>query len=42
MATRIKAKPKTLRGIHANRGVEAKYRKDLLKLIAEMQNSIEY
>jgi SPP1 gp7 family putative phage head morphogenesis protein len=35
-------KPKTLRPIHANRGVEAKYRKALMQLIDEMQNSIEY
>ena len=34
--------PKTIRAIHANRGVEAKYRKALKKLVAEMQGSIEY
>lgn len=38
----LRTKPKILRSIHANRGVEAKYRKELQKLIVEMQNSIEY
>ena len=35
-------KPKTARGVHANRGVEAKYRKTLQRLIAEMHGSVEY
>ena len=34
--------PKTLRAIHANRGVEAKYRKALQRMIAEMHGSVEY
>lgn len=34
--------PKTAKGVHANRGVEAKYRKTLQKLIAEMHGSVEY
>jgi SPP1 gp7 family putative phage head morphogenesis protein len=34
--------PKTARAVHANRGVEAKYRKALQKLIAEMHGSVEY
>ena len=34
--------PKTARAVHANRGVEAKYRKALLRLIAEMHGSVEY
>lgn len=37
-----KPKPKTVRAIHANRGVEAKYRKALELLIKEMSNSAEY
>ena len=36
------AKPKVLRAIHANRGVEAKYRKALNALVAEMHSSIQY
>ncbi|HJW07446.1 MAG TPA: phage minor head protein [Rhodanobacter sp.] len=34
--------PKTVRAVHANRGVEAKYRKALQQLIAEMHGSLEY
>lgn len=34
--------PKLLRAIHANRGIEAAYRKRLKNLIAEMAASIEY
>lgn len=34
--------PKTARAVHANRGVEAKYRKALLRMIAEMHGSVEY
>lgn len=37
-----KPKPKTARAIHANKGVEVAYRKELDKLIAEMSNSFEY
>jgi SPP1 gp7 family putative phage head morphogenesis protein len=33
---------KTARAVHANRGVEAKYRKTLERLIAEMVGSVEY
>ena len=35
-------KPKTVRAIHSNRGVEARYRKALEELIKEMSNSAEY
>lgn len=35
-------KPKTLRAIHANRGVEVAYRRDLERLIDEMSASVEY
>jgi SPP1 gp7 family putative phage head morphogenesis protein len=35
-------KPKTARAVHANRGIEAKYRKQLQALIADMHGSIEY
>ena len=35
-------KPKTLRPVHANRGVEAAYRKRMQALIAEMARSFEY
>jgi SPP1 gp7 family putative phage head morphogenesis protein len=35
-------KPKTARAVHANRGIEAKYRRDLQRMIAEMHGSIEY
>lgn len=35
-------KPKTARAVHANRGIEAKYRKALTALIAEMAASVEY
>ena len=34
--------PKTARAVHANRGVEAKYRKAMQRLIAEMHSSIQY
>jgi SPP1 gp7 family putative phage head morphogenesis protein len=34
--------PKTVRAIHANRGTEAKYRKELMKLIDDMTSSVEY
>lgn len=34
--------PKTVKAVHANRGIEAKYRKALQKLIAEMHGSVEY
>lgn len=36
------SQPKTIRAIHANRGVEAKYRKALLSLVEEMAESVEY
>jgi SPP1 gp7 family putative phage head morphogenesis protein len=35
-------KPKTVRAIPANRGLEVRYRKAMQALIAEMQNSVEY
>ena len=35
-------KPKILRAIHANRGLRAKYRRQMFDLIEEMQSSIEY
>lgn len=35
-------KPITVRAVHANRGVEAKYRKAMQQLIAEMHRSIQY
>ena len=35
-------KPKTAASVRANRGVEAKYRKDLARLVAEMHSSLEY
>lgn len=35
-------KPKTVRAVHANRGIEAKYRKALQRMIAEMVGSVEY
>lgn len=35
-------KPKTVRSVAANRGIEAKYRKALAALIADMHGSIEY
>jgi SPP1 gp7 family putative phage head morphogenesis protein len=34
--------PKTARAVHANRGIEAKYRKALQRMIAEMHGSVEY
>lgn len=34
--------PKTVRGIHANRGIEAKYRAALRASVAEMQRSVLY
>lgn len=33
---------KTARAVHANRGIEAKYRKELQRMIAEMHGSLEY
>jgi len=36
------AKPNTARAVHANRGLEARYRRQLQKLIAEMHGSVEY
>jgi SPP1 gp7 family putative phage head morphogenesis protein len=36
------ATPKTARAVHANRGVEAKYRKAMQRMIAEMHASVEY
>ena len=35
-------KPKTCRAVAANRGIEAKYRKALQRMIAEMHASVEY
>lgn len=35
-------KPKTARAVHANRGIEAKYRNALDKMIAQMIGSVEY
>ena len=35
-------KPKTVRAIHSNRGVEARYRRAMEELIKEMSNSAEY
>jgi len=35
-------KPKVARAVHANRGIEAKYRRSLLKMIDEMNASVEY
>lgn len=34
--------PKTARAVHANRGVEAKYRRKLQDLVGEMHASVEY
>ena len=34
--------PKIVRSVAANRGIEAKYRKDMRRMIAEMHNSVEY
>jgi len=36
------AKPKTARPVHANKGVEARYRRELDRLIDEMHRSIQY
>lgn len=36
------AQPKTAAAVHANRGIEAKYRKALQRMIAEMHGSVEY
>lgn len=36
------AKPKTARPVHANKGVEARYRRELDRLIDEMHCSIQY
>lgn len=35
-------KPKTVRSVAANRGIEARYRKELAALIAEMHGSVAY
>lgn len=35
-------KTKTVAAVHANRGIEAKYRKSMQRIIAEMHASIEY
>ncbi len=35
-------KPKTVRAVNANRGIEAKYRKAMQRMIAEMHGSVEY
>jgi SPP1 gp7 family putative phage head morphogenesis protein len=35
-------KPKVCRAVHANRGIEARYRRALADRIAEMQGSLEY
>lgn len=35
-------KPKTVRAVHANRGIESRYRKQLQTMIDEMANSAEY
>ena len=37
-----KPKPKAVRAIHSNRGVEVRYRKAMEELIKEMSNSAEY
>ena len=34
--------PKTCKAVPANRGLEAKYRKALQRMIAEMHGSVEY
>lgn len=34
--------PKTARAVHANRGIEAAYRKAIQRLVAEMVGSVEY
>lgn len=33
---------KTVRAVHANRGIEARYRRQLARMIAEMHGSVEY
>jgi SPP1 gp7 family putative phage head morphogenesis protein len=38
----VPPKPKTARAVHANRGIEAKYRKVLATMTAEMVGSVEY
>lgn len=38
----VAQQPKTCRAVPANRGIEAKYRKALQRLIAEMHASVEY
>lgn len=35
-------KPKVARSVAANRGVEAKYRKDMQRMVREMRKSVEY
>ena len=42
MAPKPNPKPKTVRAVHANKGVEARYRKALELLIKEMSSSAEY
>lgn len=42
MAAKKEPKPKTARAVHANKAVEARYRKTLEALIKEMSNSTEY
>jgi SPP1 gp7 family putative phage head morphogenesis protein len=37
-----KKEPKTARAVHANRGIEARYRKSLKRMIREMCASVEY
>jgi SPP1 gp7 family putative phage head morphogenesis protein len=38
----VKVGEKIARAVHANRGIEAKYRKALQRMIAEMHGSVEY
>ena len=42
MASRSKSNAKTLRPVHPNAGIEARYRKRLLALVEEMNNSFAY
>lgn len=41
-ARQMAKKPKTARAVHANRGIEAKYRKAIESMIADMAGSVEY
>lgn len=41
-AVRTLPKAKVVRAVHANRGIEAKYRKQLAGMIAEMHGSVSY